>query len=149
MKPSESQHRLKKLLNEKGKSLEELKASDLVDTALEFYSSDRAKGCKIEEDGDMLMCQWGAHDWGSGVQFEFDLTRQFISKKWRGEELTQLHLTARYSITPELEESDAGDRWCHDPSEIGSFREFIQNSKVYSHVKNLKPTSVVIDYEKV
>lgn len=49
-----------------------------IQRAIAFYGEVRADDVDLESDGDMLLFQWGTHDWGNGPMFEVDITRQFI-----------------------------------------------------------------------
>ena len=45
---------------------------------LAFYASERCDGCVLEEDGDMLLFQWGTYNWGDSTHFELNITRQLM-----------------------------------------------------------------------
>src|SRR5699024_7432681 len=45
---------------------------------LSAFAEYRVEQAELEEDGDMLLFQWGTYDWGHGRHFEVDLTRQVI-----------------------------------------------------------------------
>ena len=60
---------------------------------LAFYGSVRFDDVDLAADGDMLLYQWGAYDWGEGESFEFDITRQLILGTGEDEDIFQLSLT--------------------------------------------------------
>lgn len=61
----------------------------------EFYHIHRAEDCEVDEDGDMLLYQWGTYDWGAGRWFEINITRQFIPSDGAEDEILQLSLTLK------------------------------------------------------
>jgi hypothetical protein len=98
----------------------------VLQVMLDFYESQRCDGCAIDQDGDMLLYQWGTFDWGNGEHFELDITRQFILE---GEdEPYQLHMTLRLDPTDDCRQVGNGNRWCVSPSALREFRDFIQQS---------------------
>ena len=78
MHPSESVSKLQELSTAAGTPVASMGAREAVDRMLEFYRDVRAENCVTDEEGDMLLCQWGLYDWGGGASFQFNLTRQFI-----------------------------------------------------------------------
>jgi len=72
-----------------------LTPSTAVASMFAFYRDVRADGCDLEQEGDMLLFQWGTYDWGHGLRFEFDVTRQCILGDGDDDDITQLHLTSR------------------------------------------------------
>jgi hypothetical protein len=105
--------------------------SEGIDAMLDFYLAERAEGRLLEEDGDMLLFQWGAYDRGEGEFFEIDITRQFISGGLEDENFLQLSLTFRYAATAELRGLGRGDRWLERPEDLEGFRQFILESAAY------------------
>ena len=68
-----------------------------------------------EEDGDMVLFQYGTYDWGSGEFFEMDLVRQLMPPGEDDEEdddvILQLHCTFRYVPTDSLRAFGSFTRW--------------------------------------
>ncbi len=128
-------------LEKSGLNLNELSVDDGVKAMVDFYSSQRAQGCLLEDDGDMLLWQWGpcfGDKW-----FEVNITRQFMRDD--EDEPYQLSLTFTFSVTPEILR---GDKWCENPDKIDEFKEFIQNSEGYKNVKGLTPKKVILIFEQ-
>ncbi len=68
-----------------------------------------------DEDGDMVLFQYGTYDWGSGEFFEVDLVRQLMPPGEDDEEdddvIFQLHCTFRYWPTDSLRSLGSFERW--------------------------------------
>ena len=98
---------------------------------MDWYETSRvADTLPIDEDGDMLLYQWGTHDWGKGPNFELELTRQFIRlDRFKEPEIWQLNLTYRYADSHEFRSLGSGDKWCSSPVDVIGFRAFIDDSE--------------------
>lgn len=102
---------------------------------LDFYRERRAAGCDLESDGDMLLFQWGTHDWGEGQHFEIDFTRQLlVPRDEEDPDVLQLSLTFRFPATEGMRGLGAGDRWCHTPAGLGAMRAFIEAAPAFAAV---------------
>lgn len=108
--------------------LQTLDVSRALDELLSFYAEKRAENCDLQSDGDMLLFQWGVHDWENGVYFELNFTRQFIESGAEDEDIWQLALTFRYALDDELRALPMGNRWCADLSAITDFKAFVKTS---------------------
>ena len=109
----------------RGISLGEITAADVVDSMASFYANERADDVELAADGDMLLFQWGVHDWGEGPAFDYDVTRQFIVADEEDAPIRQLSLTLRFDSTAELEEIGAADYWCSHPDEVDAWKDFV------------------------
>src|SRR3954467_3458142 len=78
MTPENAKKEFEKRIKQSGTAMNSLLPAQAIPLMIEFYKDVRAANCELDEDGDMLLCQWGSHDWGQGRSFEFDITRQFI-----------------------------------------------------------------------
>lgn len=98
----------------------------------------------------MLLAQWGVYNWGSGEEFQFGLTRQFIRLGASGDDaISQLHFTAYYPPTDTLRSVKRDDRWCEKPTDVASFEHFIRSSAAFNAVVALLPTRIEIRWERV
>jgi hypothetical protein len=66
MKPRSSKKAFLKLIANANRHLDTLEPAEGVELMLAFYRDERAAGCPIDADGDMLLFQWGTYDWGEG-----------------------------------------------------------------------------------
>ena len=119
-----------------------------IETMLRFFRECRVDGCSPASDADMLLVQWGTYDWGSGENFEFDLTRQVIlPDEEEDEAIWQLHLTYRFPPSAELRGLGSGNRWCSSPDEAPTFLAWIKGTPAYAAVAALVARSVEVEYE--
>ena len=129
--------------------LQKLPPLDGVEAMVAFYRDERIDGCDIGQDGDTLLYEWGTWDWGDGLAFELDVTRQVIVGAGEDDDIQQLHLTFRYPSAVTGDGVGAGDTWCASPDGIDEFRAFVLSSPVLHAAAGHRPTSVVIRMEGV
>ena len=126
--------------------LENLTARQGIDAMLRFYEKKRAEGPRLDEDGDMLLYQWGTNSYLNPTSFTLDITRQFILPD--EDEPYQLSLTFHYPMAAIFEKLDSGNQWCHLPAETASFRKFVESSDVYISVADAKPSKVELFFSQ-
>jgi hypothetical protein len=86
---------------------------------LTFYRDERASGCNVDDDADMLLFQWGIYDWGNGEHLEIDIARQvMIPGKEDDDAIWQLHLTYRCRPNSSDRDLGSGNEWCSSPDEL-------------------------------
>ena len=127
---------------------DEVRASPdrLFSSVLDFYERTRIPGTALESDGDMLLFQWGAYDWGQGLHFELELARQAIPAGEEDPPIFQLHCT--YRCDPAMfQDIAAGDRWCHDPTELKEFRRFVLDSEPLRRAQRQSQRALEIWFE--
>lgn len=126
---------------------------DGIDAMLAFYRNTRADDCSLDEDGDMLLFQWGTHDWGEGPCFELGITRQFIGPHGEDpdcgdpdcDELDVWQLSLTLVFSPNTIPS--GDRWCHSPAEQDEFSAFVRTHGAYLAAVRATPVRVELHFE--
>jgi hypothetical protein len=143
MKSAEAKSKFKARLAERGGGN---RPEEIIDCMLDFYREVRAEDCDLEGDGDMLLLQWGTHDWGAGKWFELDITRQFLVGDGEDDQIFQLSATAKYKPSRELDSLGAGNRWCENLRKVGEFSEFIASSAPMTLLRGTTPDKVEIDY---
>ena len=123
---------------------------DGVRLMIDFYQQFRFDNCSVDDNGDMLLYQWGTYDWGPGSLFQFDVTRQFIESGFEGDDgMSQLSLCFYFYPSEEFEELKSGNRWCESPRDLASFESFIKESPAYNKVANKKPVKIEVSYSKI
>ncbi len=117
-----------------------------IQAMLDFYAAVRAESCKIEQDGDALLYQWGTYNWGRGERFELDITRQFGLPD--DDEPYQLRLTMRFVPTDELRALGHRNKWCWSPNGLNDFRAFVEASSPYILLSERTPPEVDIGFSQ-
>ena len=113
-----------------GVNIDVLRLPTTIAAFLDFYGEERAIGCEVGDDADMLLFEWGTFDWGDGEHFELNLARQLIFGV--GDEKTwQLKLTYAFQPTDGFRSFGAENRWCASPDELSTFRQDVEQSGVY------------------
>jgi hypothetical protein len=141
---SAKSHFLKRL-KAGGLALDKLTLGDGVAAALSFYEEERAEGCDIDQDGDMLLFEWGTFDWGDGPAFEVSVARQLIATGDEDDEPRQLRLTFRFKASA-AGTVRSGNRWCESPDVLPAFRKFINRSSAFKAIGETTPTAVELRY---
>ena len=126
MNPQEAKEAFEGYVRNRGAEVGTLSPSAGVDAMLGFYRDVRVDGRKPEQDGDMLLYQWGTHDWGQGTHFELDLTRQFTLPPGGDEDIWQLGLTFRFAPTEPLRALGTGHQWCPSPGASDELAAFVR-----------------------
>lgn len=137
MKSREAKTRFLTRLKAAGTSLSEQTPKSGIDAMLAFYTEERAADCDPDDDGDMLLLEWGTYDWGDGPAFELGITRQFMDEE--DDEPRQLKLKFRSTVAKISEE---GNRWCESPDAIPQFRVFVNGLSVLQEAERVKMDSV-------
>jgi len=145
MKPRVAKMRFLKRLEAAGQSLDGLTLAVGVEAMLAYYAEERADGCPLDEDGDMLLFQWGTHDWGDGLAFEVNITRQLIVADDEETEPQQLRLTFRFEPAAGAAAGES-NRWCESPDGLPEFRRFVVRSAALKAVGEKSPDSVELRY---
>jgi hypothetical protein len=119
-----------------------------VDAMLAFYCDVRATDCKMEESGDMLLYQWGTYDWGHGLLFELDVTRQLMRQTGEDENIWQLGLTFRFQPDETLKALGSGNKWCESLLEVEDFASFVRTHAAVAAVGARTDAAVELRYEQ-
>ncbi|HEY3763411.1 MAG TPA: hypothetical protein VGN23_16820 [Verrucomicrobiae bacterium] len=148
MRPEGAKTELEKRIRQAGTTANALTPAQGIPLMLDFYRGIRAERCELDQRGDMLLFQWGAYDWGEGLTFQVDITRQFIDTEDEDEDNAISQLSFKFHFLPStaLNVIKSGNHWCKTPDELADFEAFIVNSDAYRAVEALGPSKVVIDY---
>ena len=146
MKPRAAKTRFLKRVEAVGLSLDTLTAVAGTEAMLAYYAEERADGCPIDQDGDMLLFQWGTNDWGGkGPAFEISIVRQLIVPDDEDQEPRQLDLRFRFEPAAGASLGRA-TRWCESPDDLPDFRRFLTESPALQAVGQLLPELVELRY---
>jgi hypothetical protein len=149
MQPADSQNRLEHLITSGGRTLATLTAAEAIRFMLAFYRDVRADNCPLDEEGDMLLFQFGAYNWGEGETYNYDITRQFIVSGSEGDDgMSQLCLTVHFTVTDTLR-AIKGNRWCSSPAQADEFEQFIRSNPATQAVAILRPLKVTLDWSPI
>ena len=135
------------MLKAKGLGLQVLQLAEGLELMLDFYRNQRVEGLDLEDDGDMLLYEWGCVDWGTGESFQVSLTRQFMDATG-DDNLRQLELIFKYEPTATLRTLGGSNRWCESPEDIREFLTYIESTAPYLTVGKLKPSEVILEMRK-
>ena len=150
MKPEDAQHELETRIHHAGEVLCGLTLEKGVRLMLNFYRDIRAEGCSLEDDGDMLLYQWGTFDWGEGRRFQCNITRQFMEPDDEEDDaISQLSFTFYFPASEFHDTLADGNQWCGSPVDLLEFEEFITDSAAYKAVKDATPEDVELDHGEV
>lgn len=108
---------------------------------IELYVMARIEGTDPDADGDLLLLQWGTNDWGHGLHFEVDLTRQ-VSLAGPDEddaEIAQLSCKFVYAPAARLAELDSGSQWCSSVDDALEFWDLVIEHQAVKAVADLTP----------
>ena len=128
-----------------GISVNDMTVKAGIEAMFDFYADERADGCEIEDDGDMLLFQWGTNDWGDGEAFEVSITRQLTATN---DDPRQLALTFRFDPAYAPKGASEGNRWCESPKDLDEFRRFVAESKAMEIACKVVPESVELRYTR-
>jgi hypothetical protein len=143
----------RRLLAARGLDEATLSVCDGFEAMLDFYRDMRASGCAFEEDGDMLLFQWGTYltlrpDGFMGEASNLNLTRQLIPEGAQDDEIWQLGLNFGFEPA-EFRILKSGDKWCHSLEELRQFREYVLASAPVTTCSQLQVQRVSLTYECV
>ena len=174
MRPDESADRLRAFARANGVDLETCTPQAGIAQMLAFYREVAVEGCD-EEDGDMLLFEWGTVDWGQGASFQLGITRQFIdlhpdygtdddfdetddefeaaddglTDEDEAGQFSQLRLTFHFDAAPELAALGQGDRWCQEQDELDDFETFVLESPAVRALGGRAAERVEVEHDLV
>jgi hypothetical protein len=149
MTPSTSVNAFEEFIENHGCSFPELTVRVGVAEMLSFYESIAPTGC-ANENGDMLLFQWGTYDWSDGANFEINITRQFIESAADDDDaISQLQLTFRFLPDNDTASLSDGNCWCNSQSKLQPFREFIFSNEAFLAKADAESAGVSVHHEFV
>jgi len=137
-------------INQHTLKVEGLTLAKGVQLMLDFYKRFRVDDCPIDKNGDMLLFDWGMYDWGDGLFFQCDISRQFISNGLLDDDaISQLSVGFYFDPLTEFNNLKLGSHWCESLDEIISFEMFILKNDAYLSVATKQPVKVILNYSQV
>ncbi len=123
-----------------------LDAVTAVDVMLEWYQFERAEDVvALDEDGDLLLFQWGSYDWGEGRSFQYEIVRQLIVAE-DDDGIWQLSVTLYYPESEETQALGAGHRWCPHPRGADDFRGSIESTDATAYAHRAPPSRIDVRF---
>jgi hypothetical protein len=148
MTPQQVQAEFESRLREEALALQETPSKEILAAFLELYL-ERVEGCPLEEDGDMLLLQWGSYDWGAGLEFTVELVRQFITASGDDHEMFQLHLSFVYAPAGMEEEFSSGQVWCGRPDALEDFSRVVLGESPFAALSGRPARRSELHFERV
>lgn len=130
-------------------SIARLGVTQIVALMTSWYELQQARGVAIDEDGDMLLFQWGTYDWGAGASLHYDLTRQLTFTKGSGDaEIWQLSLTAHFPTSAESDRLGRGHHWCHRPDGLAEFQRHAMQARATQQLRDHSPVRTELAFDR-
>ena len=146
MKPKQAKKQFQQRLDQDKRILRQLTPAVGIAAMLDFYREERASDC-AEDEGDMLLYQWGAQGPDGEQWFRLEIVRQFMQDN-DDETVSQLGLSFRFPLSPQLLAAASGNVWCSAPSDLAEFKAAIENHAAFREQAQATPQKVLLDYEK-
>ena len=147
IKPENSIKEFNQLLKKSKISYNEISVENLIQQQIMFYKEKRVKKVSYENDGDMILVQWGIYDWGAGKYFEFDIARQYIEIDKDGDDaISQFHTTL-YFDNEAFNEIKPGNKWFNSIENVGEIENYILQQDFYKILITKTPLKREINWE--
>jgi hypothetical protein len=147
---SDAREHFEQFLASRATSVTSLDARSAVESTIDFYVNARADDVDPEDDGDMLLFQWGTYDWGDGPAFEYDITRQLITGGSGAEDadnaLWQLSLTLEYEPNDQTQALGSGEKWCSGLAGVDELRGVIETAPATIYARRSIPRTVELHF---
>lgn len=141
---------LNRLIETRVGNTSNLDALVAVDVMANWYAADRAADAlPLIDDGDMLLFEWGTHDWGNGPSFQYKLTRQFIAADEDDDDAAIWQISVILHFPSGNGPGESGQQWCFQPGEVDALRQFVEGSGATAAVRRLSPTRVEVKFGQV
>ncbi len=111
-------------------------------SVVDFYRLARFQDCKLDDNGDMLLFQWGIYDWGDGKFFDIDFTRQLIDCKNDDRPITQVSFRIAHPVVEDMTNIPPGNFWCEHLDFANRFLEDVYESRPYQIALRSEPNRI-------
>lgn len=102
------------------RQIETLSVADGLTAFVEFYRVERADDARLEDDGDMLLFQFGPAV-GDNAGVEINITRQFILPEDIEPDTPMWQLGLTWLCAQTAGAARAENEWCHHPDDAPEF----------------------------
>ncbi len=117
-----------------------------IDKMINFYQNVRFQDCEFENDGDMIILEWGNYSWNNGL-YSINITRQLIDGNLEDDNILQLKLSFLYNLN--LDDANGSTDWCFNLATLDKFRKEIDDYLTKSIILKYKPQKVELILEQV
>lgn len=155
MLPEESVDYFQKFVAARGRSLEGVTPAEAVELLIAFYKEQGCETCDAREnEGDMLVWDFGVYDWGEGEQFVVTVARQFVVVEQLEDEgeTFDVDVVSQMSMTFMDEADDSrwdlgmGQFWCTSEAEIEAWRGQIEGCGVLAAVAKRPLAQMMLEW---
>ncbi len=127
-----------------------LDVDGLIEAMVGWYQDVRVvDAVGLDQDGDMVLFQFGVFDFGTGPSFQYDLTRQLVVPGSADDGIWQLSATVHYPVSVSAEDLGRGSRWCPDPAEAAEFKRFLLNHPATEFARNAPISGRTVEWGRV
>ena len=116
---------------------------EALERFINFYSNTNIEGCPKDDEGDMLLFQWGGpYSWDES--YSINLTRQFtfLDSDGEYEGMQQLQMNCRYN--PEQIAIKSGNEW-FEGENLDEFRQSVLSSDSVKLASTLEMRSIALE----
>ena len=109
-----------------------------------FYEETRVRGCRFEDEADMLLVEWGP---ANKSEYALAYTRQLMPPSPKGGvDVRQLRLELRFPTTEQLRKIKGGSRWFESLKKIDKFIKLTLAERPFSILGETKPSKALLTY---
>ncbi|WP_458690544.1 hypothetical protein [Nocardia tengchongensis] len=137
----------RRYLDSHGRALDNLDATTAIDSMSGFYADHRVTDVDLDNDGDMLLFQWGTYG-DDQQEFVYDITRQVIAGPGDDDSIRQLSLTLRYPATTTSVGIGNGSRWCPHPEQIETFLSLVAHHPATTHAMTANSILTQVSFDQ-
>ncbi len=139
IKPEDLENKLKNYIHEINST------DEAINQIIKYFHEFKVIEKLDFEEQDMILFQYGIHDFGEGhgKEFDFDLTRQIILPNDEG--LIQLSLTLYFDAT-KMNKLDSFNIWSSEYTNFDKWQNQIKKTEGYKISANQKPKRFVVQF---
>ena len=109
-----------------------------------FYEETRVRGCRFEDEADMLLVEWGAVN---KSEYALAYTRQLMPPNPNGDaDVWQLRLELRFPMTEQLRKIKDGSRWFESLKKIDKYNKLTLADRPFSILADTEPSKALLTY---